>query len=397
MQRPAEFPRAMPTLPPLLRSRGRPGAVREAAPARCIGGGHYPRTLVDPAHAVIYRVHKVCGEGEFSTITQALAQWDADKRVGGAPRIGIIDIVDSSTYYESPVFRLDAGEQLFVRAASRERPVLRIFDYHTGESARACVVGAAGSHFRLDGLCVAGGGFDVSNATPLAGSFEVTLRHCTLVPGWDADRRAPSPWRLAPSLTLRSGSLGLHIDHSVLGPLQVCADGAAGSQATIGILRSILDGGHTAGMLIDDGHCGAARAKVSVSRSTIIGVVQVRELGLVANSMFLGALTVSQRSTGSARYCYLAPGSRTPSRMMCQPDLAQHAPGAYGMIDAQRVRPRFVSLRFGAPGYGQLGPDCASEILHGADDDSALGPVHDSHHREPQPLTDEPVLELALS
>ena len=368
-----------------------------AAQSGRVGGGHYVREFADAGCATIYRVHKLCAADEFGTITQALAQWAADKPPGDAPRCAIIEIVDSATYYESPVFRLEAGERLTLRAASMEHPLLRIFDYHTDEPGQSAIVGAAGSHFTLDGLCIVGGSVDLRNANALSGSLHVTLRHCTLFPGWDCDRRSPSPWRLEPSLTLRTGAIALHLDHCIAGPVTVCADGSGASLPTMSVVRSILDGGHAAGMLLDDGHCSAAPLRLTVSHSTVIGVIHASELALAANSIFLGALMVSQRGGDGVRYCYLAPGSRTPSRSMCQPDLAENAPGGQGAMAARRVRPRFVSLRCGSSGYGQLAPDCDAGIVNGADDDSAMGPFHDAHHLEPQPASRESTPNLAVS
>src|SRR5262249_61780002 len=43
----------------------------------------------------------------------------------------------------------------------------------------------------------------------------------------------------------------------------------------------------------------------------------------------------------------------------------------------QRVRPRFNSVRYGAPTYCQLASDCADEIARGADDESEMGAFHD--------------------
>jgi len=42
-----------------------------------------------------------------------------------------------------------------------------------------------------------------------------------------------------------------------------------------------------------------------------------------------------------------------------------------------RVRPQFTSIRYGNPGYAQLGPNCAVEIKTGADDESEMGVFHD--------------------
>ena len=42
-----------------------------------------------------------------------------------------------------------------------------------------------------------------------------------------------------------------------------------------------------------------------------------------------------------------------------------------------RVRPAFTTLRYGQPGYCQLGSYCPREIRAGAEDESEMGAFHD--------------------
>ena len=42
-----------------------------------------------------------------------------------------------------------------------------------------------------------------------------------------------------------------------------------------------------------------------------------------------------------------------------------------------RVRPAFTTLRYGKPGYTQLGGYCPKEICTGAEDESEMGAFHD--------------------
>ncbi|MDQ0989307.1 hypothetical protein QFZ74_000535 [Streptomyces sp. V3I7] len=79
---------------------------------------------------------------------------------------------------------------------------------------------------------------------------------------------------------------------------------------------------------------------------------------------------MARRGIGCLRYSYVPPGSRTPRRHRCQPDLA-------GSEQAARVRPLFASERYGTPWYGQLADPCAEEIRRGADDGGELGAFHD--------------------
>jgi hypothetical protein len=92
------------------------------------------------------------------------------------------------------------------------------------------------------------------------------------------------------------------------------------------------------------------------------------------------------------RFCSIVPGSRTPRRYHCQPDLVKQAAEPVGTRliapDAQakaafiqneldRVRPHFNSTRYGIATYCQLAGDCADEIKSGADDQSEMGVFHD--------------------
>lgn len=342
------------------------------------GGGFYCRTLSQNAGARLYRVRKLSAAGEFATITQALSQWTADRQVSGGPRAAVIEIADSATYHEAPAFLLDPGDYLQLRAASGARPVLRMFDYHNGQIEQVVIGGGAGSRFTLDGLLVAGGAIDiVDHGDPhgAAGSapFSVALRHCTLVPGWDPDVAGQAPWSIPASVNVHARRLALRIDSSILGPLRIADGGAGARPVALHIGDSIVDAGHAAGLAIADHAHGAALADATFSRVTVIGVVQLHQLELADNSIFLGPLLSARRSAGVMRFCYVSPASRTPRRLHCQPELAQYAPGMDAGVEATRLRPRFVSLRFGSPGYARLAPDCAEEILSGAEDDDAMG------------------------
>jgi hypothetical protein len=142
---------------------------------------------------------------------------------------------------------------------------------------------------------------------------------------------------------------------------------------------------------------------LSVRRSTIFGHTQVHAIELAENSIFDGRITVARRQKGCMRFCYVTPGSRTPGRYRCQPDLVTTAiakqlkqnaieknePGPNSVIiqaaqaqESLRVHPRFNSVRYGKPTYCQLAECCAEEIKRGADDESEMGVFH--HLYQPQ-------------
>lgn len=347
------------------------------------GGGAYPRAFAQAGGARIYRVRKLCASGEFATITQALAQWQADKEAPGQPRSAVIEIGDSGTYHEAPHIRLDPGEHLQLRAASMARPVLRLFDSRKGvpEPVRICC--APGASITLDGLLVTGGGIEIEDGAP-GGTpahpqprpqprCSVTLRHCTLVPGWESECANDAPWCGRASVMLRARGVSLSVEHSIVGPIRVAR---LGGMLALHVRDSIVDAGHPAGLAIADEGYGAAPAAASFSRATVIGVTQVEELPLAENSVFLGPLLAARRDAGTLRFCYLEEGSRTPRRVSCQPERAVQ-PGREGIACAPaRVRPAYLSLRYGMPGYCQLAPGCPLEISEGAGDAAGMGAMH---------------------
>ncbi|WP_143167536.1 hypothetical protein [Massilia sp. CF038] len=347
------------------------------ARATSIGGGHYSRAALALPGAPVYRVQKRCAPGEFATVTQALAQWTADKRAGNGPRVAVIEIADSTTYHEAPSIRLDPDDELYLRAADMCRPTLRIFDYHSGERERIVVDCAKGARLHIDGVLIAGG------ALALRGSCagvpaQVVLRHCTLVPGWETEGVGEARWGSAPSLVSDVNAVALCLDHCITGGLQL--NGAGGALL---VCDSIIDAGHAAGLAIADRQQDAARVCATILRSTVVGVSQLARLALAENAIFLGALLAGRRDQGLIRYCYLAAGSRTPARAHCQPDEARLAGASWQ--ERQRILPRFRSMRYGSADYATLADDCAWEIASGADNGGAMGAYH-----SPQPAAQEP-------
>ena len=130
----------------------------------------------------------------------------------------------------------------------------------------------------------------------------------------------------------------------------------------------------------------------------MFGRVQVHAIALGENAIFDGRVTVARRQHGCVRFSYVTPGSRTPRRFHCQPDLAEAfvvqalraaaaaaslPPPAAAVLDAAasceriRMRPHFNSRRYGMPTYCQLSADSAQEIRRGAEDESEMGVFHD--------------------
>ena len=116
------------------------------------------------------------------------------------------------------------------------------------------------------------------------------------------------------------------------------------------------------------------------------------------NCIFASHVRVARRQRGCMRYSYAPPGSRTPRRLACQPDLVDHPAASLAVTDhltsanrdalrrtgRLRIEPQFVSTRYGEPAYCRLATECADEIRRGAEYRSEMGVFHNLY--EPQRL-----------
>ena len=380
-----------------------------------MGGGEYGRSLSQPVAHTPYRVSKHGNPKHktYSTINSALDQWRKDQQaLGPEPddleakaewqsaseklRAAVIEIGDSAAYSEPLTISLEAGESLQIRAANRARPVLRMLDYMSDRPDALTISGKQGSRFKLDGLVVMGRGIYVSGPDRADSEHfgqgdlcDVTIRHSTLVPGWGLECNCDPKRPNDPSLEIVNSSATIRIEHSIIGPIYVAADEVTSDPIDILINDSILDATSASRTAIGAPNLPLAFARLSIVRSTVIGEVNAHAIRLGENAIFMGLIRVGRRQQGCMRFCYVTPGSRTPHRYHCQPDLAiaalneivppLTAPEKAMRKDAEahRVRPSFNSLRYGKPTYCQLAFDCAEEIARGADDESEMGAFHD--------------------
>ncbi len=207
----------------------------------------------------------------------------------------------------------------------------------------------------------------LSGAPTAAGTFTPTLT-VTDAGGFSSSREF-IVLVAAPSIEVGNENLALAVtlNRSISGPLSL------GAAAQLSVADSILDG--AGGIAVD-----APAADASIQASTVFGGVGsaaasgVRTLQ-AGNSIFTVPVFTERRQTGCMRFCYLAPGSRTPRRYRSQPDLALKGvtdPVAQAIVRA-RLTPTFTSIAWGQPGYAQLSLGCAAEIRTGADDRSEMG------------------------
>jgi hypothetical protein len=374
-----------------------------------IGGGEYPRPLSQPIEHKLYRVSK-SKPGYYETIGAALEQW---ARETPKPLAAVIELADSGVYVERLNIELAENETLHLRAANRTRPVIQLLDWHTDRPDFLTVKAAKGSRFTLDGLLITGRGVHIEALSPenedeaepparIASPgrpVQVTIRHSTLVPGWSLHANCEPKRPAEPSLELFNLHGQVQIEHSIIGSILVLQDEVQSDPIPIQISDSVVD---ATGSSCDGPECEAlsgyggsfAHAILTVLRSTVFGHLRTHAIELAENSIFEGLVRVVRSQRGCMRFCYVRmPGSRTPRRYHCQPDMVEQAieaelRRAVGQPDQadleaakererERVRPQFNSTRYGTPTYCQLAHTCAEEIKRGADDESEMGVFHD--------------------
>lgn len=355
-----------------------------------IGGGEYNRTLTQPSSYTLYLVGE---DQKFTRINNALKQWQSDR-----PQNAVIEITDSGVYVEPIHIALAARQTLQIRAANGRRPVIRLLDWQTSEQDDLTVSGppGAGAWFTLDGVVVTGRGVQVEG-----GVAGVTIRHCTLVPGWGLKCNCEPLRASGPSLQLVNSPDCLSIEHSIIGAIQVNRDEVKEDPGLIRITDSIVDATSPQSVALGAPESLCAYTVLTIKRSTVFGQVQTQAIALAENCIFMGSILACRRQQGCMRFCYVPPGSRTPRRYNCQPDLVQQAAAALfgsrnlsvgevaerdAMLERERLRvePQFKSARYGTPAYCQLADACSCEIKCGADDESEMGVYHDLY--QPQRL-----------
>jgi hypothetical protein len=342
-----------------------------------LGGGPYARRLpyppVPPGMPVT-PVYFVGSGAQYASIGAALKAWKTE-----APASAIIEVVDSEVYAEQLRIKLGTGQSLEIRAANGARPVIDIIGANSNRSEALTVSGESASAFRLDGIVIFGRAVEVKG---YVARFSVC--DCTLVPGWGRENDPMHERSNEPSLVFVNTAARISISRSILGALRVIRTEPDLAPAPCLIERSIIDatGPEAAAFGGEEGR--VAGIVLTIKRSTVLGQTRVHAIALAENSIFTGVVRVARRQQGCMRFCYLPFDSRTPSRYQCQPNAEEREISESFSGERRRVKPEFVSTRYGAPGYCQLADTCPREIKRGAEDRSELGVFHDLF--EPQRL-----------
>jgi hypothetical protein len=364
-----------------------------------LGGGPYNRqapAIEDWTRPDIWQVGvsqqkpKVATEDIFTTLGDAIQAWNTWSAANpGKP--GIIVVMDSATYEEDLTgpqkIEIAEGSRLMLIAA--DWPVA--VDPSTGVPRRTpgqfvpegvrphlwgniSVVGTASGNSPNPGQLLINGFLIEGKLNVLAGTLGgLTLSHCTLLPGAGGMGVNPSV-----DAGKQNARLQVILERCIRGPLKL-----ADTVPKLRISESIVD--------------GAVEAKggyVQIESSTLLDTTQARTFE-VSNTIFNDLVTVTRRQTGCVRFSFVPPGSRTPRRYRCQPDLEiasrieqfEKSPDFQMLTEGQKkarqdkiradvvswLVPGFTSTRYGHPAYGQLSRSCPRQIAEGAEDGSEMG------------------------
>jgi hypothetical protein len=361
-----------------------------------LGGGEYLRGVAQVGERARYAV----GRGEpYSRLAEAVEAWQDEREQDPDKRDALIEITDGEDYTEPLEVRLRTGDRLEIRAAEGRRPVLRLLDYYSNRPDYLRVVGEADrrsasgpcpeppAQILLDGLLMTGRGIEVTGEVG-----RVTVRHCTLVPGWSIDEQCRPQYEEEPSIELRSPEARLHVERSIVGTIVVDVPAREHDPSQVTVSDSVVDAANRGANAICAPSDRHAHADLEIRRSTVLGGVLAHRVTFAEDSIFADGVHVVRRQEGCIRYCYVPPGCRTPRRYRCQPELAMAAARAEaraaGVTDTdrierlaqaaeRRVRPQFDSDRYGTPAYCRLARTCAPEISQGAHDEAEMGVYHD--------------------
>lgn len=278
---------------------------------------------------------------------------DALDALGGE---GIVEITDSGRYEETLKIGVAAGKNIELRAANGNRPTLVL----TGP---LVISGKKDASASLDGLLIAGDQIEIRAA---AGNRlkKLRLAHCTLVPGRGISVESEPPPSAEPSLRVEIADVEITIERSIVGGLRI----NEGSRARIG--DSIVDATASTSVAYSSDNGADPGGLLEIKNSTVIGAVHARVLKLASNTIFLAPVRAERKQEGCVRFSFLPLSSRVPRRFRCQPE---------DEAGELRVTPRFTSLRYGLPAYGQLSSRAAPEIRRGADDEGEMGAFHHLH------------------
>jgi len=262
-----------------------------------IGGGEYSRadSFKIQDEAWVFPFPDTAGVPRYTDLAGALSY-----AMGQLSNNGEVAVeITSSQTYPIPLatlaltVNLPAETTLELRAAEGARPTLLL----TGEIS---VTGGTVSTFCLNGLLIAASaGMTPTSPVPAAlvhvpnqaadGSFnhlgELSIKHCTLVPGWSVQTDDTPTQPTAPTLVVEPRGCNVVVENSILGAVRTSL------LVTFNASDSIIDSTsrtNVAYAALDNFSGGGA---LTLQGCTVVGKVHATMLSLVSDSILWAALT----------------------------------------------------------------------------------------------------------
>ena len=318
-------------------------------------------------------VHREDADGAevFADLDQAIDAWNAFVAAEGPEVTGLITVMDSRLHprTSAPTIQLPIGARLVIVAGDWPRVDIdgvptRVRGTVDPNNRRPTILGelAVQTDPTLPSTSTRPGGLWLNGllleegVRVRPGTLErLSLRHCTtatLRSGVRVDVGDPST---------SNTTLELDVTRCVLGSLR-----ADGPTRVFRATDSVLHGRTTAFALPE--------AHVHLQGCTLLGTTAARVFE-ASDCIFSETVDAEHTQQGCIRYSFVPPGSHTPRRYRCQPDLAladTEDPTLRQRIVA-RVRPVWTTLDPALPAYAQLAQACPVELRRGAEDGLEMG------------------------
>lgn len=315
--------------------------------------GWGPDTIADPG--AFGGAITVAGVAAYHTsIQEAIDEWASGVASPNLPPV-VIEVADDRTYVEDLAIDVALASRVVLQASNGRRPTIIGSISILGENPDARVA--------IDGFVVEG-------HIELAGNLaQVRLSNATLVPGRTLDELGRPVAPDAPSIAAVDSNIDLEliVYRSITGALRLPEE-----MAGLVVRQSIVDGLDGAA-LARTGSDDQAGPPSELDQATVYGSFLCRSLS-ASETIFTSPVTVERTQVGCIRFSYVEPGSVTPRRYRCQPDLAlEGLTGPARAAVEAALKPAFSSTHFHDPGYTQLGLPCPAEVRTGAENGSEMG------------------------
>jgi hypothetical protein len=342
--------------------------------AAAMGGGPYDRTssIAQPAASVTFAAQ--VGTAEYPTLESAVAAWNAQP-AGAAGTILLpgyesyaIDVTGANA------IQIASGSQLLIASAEVSSGSAPLFTRSCATLQGNIQVIGLPLPVLPNGLAAPLGQLQI-NGIRLAGeigvlgdSFCLQITDSTLVPGRSFTRQGSPMFAGEPSVSGDATGAFLCLTRTISGPI------ALNASCSVRVAASILDATSPYCVAFAGADLASAGAALHIEDSTVIGRVWTQTMRLASNSIFyarLGrrdpwkaAVWAVRRQVGCVRFCWLPFYSLTPRRYECLPP---------DSTDEAALEPKFITLRFGEPGYCMLSGDVPLAIWKGASNGSQMG------------------------